>query len=248
MIKIFTSVGNKELLSQKVAGEIEEAILSRKLPSGEKLPSELELCSQFGVSRTAVREALRTLSAKGLISIEKGRGIFVKSMSSEHIIDSMHNYLEISGTKSTMLEVIEARLIIEPAITQSAALYHTEEDLIALRQNLEDMTLNTDQAEHARLDMKFHHLIAEASGNSIMPLILNPIHRLMPDIKKRIMSNVPGAKEAALKWHSIVIEAIASRDPQKAYLAMKGHLEVAKQQTEQMIHDIAAEVESQVVA
>ena len=78
VIKIFNSVGNKELLSQKVAAEIENAIISKKIPPGDRLPSELELCSQFGVSRTAVREALRTLSAKGMISIEKGRGIFVK--------------------------------------------------------------------------------------------------------------------------------------------------------------------------
>ena len=248
MIKIFNSVGNKELLSQKVATEIEEAILSKKLPPGERLPSELELCSQFGVSRTAVREALRTLSAKGMISIEKGRGIFVKSMSSEHVSNSMHSYLEVTGTRNTMLEVIEARIIIEPAITEYAALHHTEEDIIALRQNLEEMRLNTDQAEHARLDMKFHLLIAEASGNNIMPLILNPIHRLMPTIKKKIMSSVPGAKEAALLWHNKVIEAIESRDPKKAYLAMKGHLEVAKQQTEQLIHDIAVEEESQDVA
>lgn len=247
MIKIFTSVGNKELLSHKVAAEIEEAIVTKKIPSGERLPSEMELCNQFGVSRTAVREALRTLSAKGMISIEKGRGIFVKSISFEHVSNSMHNYLEVTGTRSTMMEVIEARMIIEPAIAQYAALHHTEEDIIALRQNLEEMRLNTDHLEHARLDMKFHLLIAEASGNSIMPLILNPIHRLMPSIKKKIMKSVPGAKKAALIWHKKVLDAIESRDPQQAYLSMKGHLEVAKQQTEQINDDVVAEVQSQEV-
>src|ERR1035441_10926346 len=85
------------------------------------------------------------------------------------------------------------------------------------------MRLNKDQVEHARLDMKFHLLIAEASGNSIMPLILNPIHRLMPSIKKKIMKSVPGAKKAALIWHKKVLDAIESRDPQQAYLSMKGH-------------------------
>jgi len=244
VIKIFNSVGNKELLSQKVATEIENAIISRKLPPGDRLPSELELCSQFGVSRTAVREALRTLSAKGMISIEKGRGIFVKSMSSEHVSSSMHSYLEVTGNRNTMLEVIEARMIIEPAIAEYAALHHSNEDIIALRQNLKDMRLNKDQAEHARLDMRFHLLIAEASGNNIMPLILNPIHRLMPNIKKKIMKSVPGAKNAALIWHKKVLEAIEASDPEKAYLAMKGHLEVAKQQTEQLILDMAADDES----
>jgi GntR family transcriptional repressor for pyruvate dehydrogenase complex len=245
VIKIFNSVGNKELLSHKVAAKIEEAIVAKKIPPGDRLPSEMELCSQFGVSRTAVREALRTLSAKGMISIEKGRGIYVKSISSEHVSNSMHSYLEVTGNGNTMLEVIEARIIIEPAIAEYAALHHQDEDIIALRQNLEEMRLNTDKAEHAKLDMKFHLLVAEASGNNIMPLILNPIHRLMPNIKKKIMKSVPGAKEAALIWHKKVIEAIESRDPLKAYSAMKGHLEVAKQQTEQIAHDIAPKNESQ---
>ena len=169
-------------------------------------------------------------------------------MSSEHVSNSMHSYLEVTGNGNTMLEVIEARMIIEPAIAEYAALHHKDEDIIALRQNLAEMKLNTDQAEHARLDMKFHLLIAEASGNNIMPLILNPIHRLMPDIKKKIMKSVPGAKKAALVWHKKVLDAIESRDPRKAYLAMKGHLEVAKQQTEQLVHVIAAEDESQDVA
>ena len=248
MIKIFNSVGNKELLSHKVASEIEEAIVTKKIPSGDRLPSEMELCNQFGVSRTAVREALRTLSAKGMISIEKGRGIFVKSISSEHVSDSMHSYLEVTGNGNTMLEVIEARIIIEPAIAAYAASHHKDQDIIALHQNLEEMRLNTDKAEHARLDMKFHLLVAEASGNSIMPLILNPIHRLMPNIKKRIMKAIPGAKEAALLWHKKVIDSIESRDPQKAYSAMKGHLEVAKQQTEQIAHDNVPEDISQEIA
>jgi GntR family transcriptional repressor for pyruvate dehydrogenase complex len=236
---IFNSVGNKESLSNKVASEIEEAILSKKLPPGEKLPSELELCNQFGVSRTAVREALRTLSAKGLINIEKGRGIFVSHLSSEHVINSMHNYLEIKGKRNTALEVMQARMIIEPAIAEYAATHHAAEDLDRLKRNLDQMRSNNDPTEHARLDLKFHHLIAEASGNPIMPLILNPIHRLMPNIKKKIMDFVPGAKDAALTWHQKIVDAIEEGDPQKAYHAMKGHLEVAKEQTELMIQSIA---------
>jgi GntR family transcriptional repressor for pyruvate dehydrogenase complex len=226
------------LLSHKVASEIEEAILSKKLPAGERLPSELELCSQFGVSRTAVREALCTLTAKGLINVEKGRGIYVSHLSSEHVIKSMHNYLEIKGNKNSPLEVLQARMIIEPAIAEYAAAHHTPDDIVKLKQNIDRMRENNDPAEHTRLDLKFHYLIAEASGNPIMPLILNPIHRLMPNIKKKIMVVVPGAKEAALLWHNNIVDAIDEGNPQKAYHAMKGHLEVATSQTEQMMRTI----------
>jgi len=236
---MFNSVGNKESLSHKVATEIEEAILSKKLPPGEKLPCELDMCSQFGVSRTAVREALCTLSAKGLISIKKGRGIFVTQLSSEHVINSIHNYLETKSNSNSPLEVMQARMIIEPSISEYAAIHRGVEDISRLKRNLELMTNNNDPIEHARLDMKFHHLIAEASGNPIMPLILNPIHRLMPNIKKKIMDFVPGAKDAALTWHQKIVDAIEEGNPQKAYQAMKGHLEVANKQTEQMVQSVA---------
>ena len=90
---MFKPVGNGELLSKKVASEIEKVIVTKKLKVGFKLPSELELCSQFGVSRTAVREALSMMNAKGLISIEKGRGIFVAEVSSKNVTDPMRSYL-----------------------------------------------------------------------------------------------------------------------------------------------------------
>jgi GntR family transcriptional repressor for pyruvate dehydrogenase complex len=134
---------------------------------------------------------------------------------------------------------MQARMIIEPAISEYAAIHHSEEDLIRLKRNLELMTSNDDPIEHTRLDIKFHHLIAEASGNPIMPLILNPIHRLMPNIKKKIMDFVPGAKESALIWHQKIVQAIEEGDSQKAYLAMKGHLEVAIEQTKQMVQSVS---------
>jgi GntR family transcriptional regulator, transcriptional repressor for pyruvate dehydrogenase complex len=236
---IFNSIGNKGLLSQKVAAEIEEAILSRKLPPGEKLPAEFELCSQFGVSRTAVREALRILNAVGLVSIEKGKGTFVSHLSTEHVVNSMRKYLEILGSKNSVLEVMQARLIIEPAICKTAAMNNPVEIIEKMKQNLKEMRINVDQAEHVRLDVQFHQQIAEASGNNIMPLILNPIHQLMPSIKKDIIDLVPGAKESALAWHTKIVEAIEEGEPQKAYLAMQGHLNLAYEQAEQMIKTIA---------
>ena len=232
---MFNSVGNKESLSHKVATEIEEAILSKKLPPGEKLPCELDMCSQFGVSRTAVREALCTLSAKGLISIKKGRGIFVTQLSSEHVINSIHNYLETKSNSNSPLEVMQARMIIEPSITSFAALHRSEEALLSLKQNIDQMRKNNDPVEHAILDLKFHYLIAVASGNPIMPLILNPVQRLMPDIKKKIMQFVPGAKDTAITWHQKIVDAIDKKNPQKAYHAMECHLEVATKQTELML-------------
>jgi GntR family transcriptional repressor for pyruvate dehydrogenase complex len=247
-MQVFNSLGDRELLSKQVCSAIEEAIRSKKFVPGAKLPSELELCHLFGVSRTAVREALRMLSAKGLISIYKGKGIYVRGLSPEYVKDSMHNYLEMKTTNNNALEVIQARIIIEPSIAEYAAINRSEEDLAAMLENIEAMKKNNDQAEHARLDSDFHLLIAEASGSHIMPLILEPIHRLMPKIKKEIMSVIPGAKEAAITWHKKVIDAISSKDPKAAYFAMKHHLEIAKDQTERMLEKASLVSEQDEVA
>src|SRR5690606_17676775 len=177
-IKIFSPIGNKESLSRKVAAEIEAAIASKKIHSGSRLPSELELCAQFGVSRTAVREALQMLSARGIISIEKGRGIFVNGFSSETVTHPMMTYLQFKG--NDVLDVIKARLIIEPSIAEYAAMHRDEEDIQILMNDIDEMIRNQGhEKEHANLDLQFHLHVAAASKNHIMPLILQPIHKLM---------------------------------------------------------------------
>ena len=80
MDEIFGKIGTAQTLSQKIERRIEEAIRQKKLLVGTKLPSERELCEMFAVSRTALREALRRLSARGLIQIKKGSGMFVSEL------------------------------------------------------------------------------------------------------------------------------------------------------------------------
>jgi GntR family transcriptional repressor for pyruvate dehydrogenase complex len=219
-----------------VATEIEAAIQSKRILTGSKLPSELELCSQFGVSRTAVREALQVLSAKGIISIEKGRGIFVTGFSSDTVTNPMHTYLQSKSENNIVIDVIRARMIIEPPIAQYAAVNRDDNDLAILKNNIEEMKLNLGEGvKHSALDMAFHLQIAEASKNYIMPLLIQPIHKLMPEIKSRILATVPDAFGSAVEWHVKIYQAIADKDADAAYLTMKTHLEIALQHSERML-------------
>src|SRR5512136_1427417 len=106
--KMFISVEKRSLLSNIVVSQIEEAIRSKALVPGVKLPSELALCQQFGVSRTAIREALRTLSGRGLLSIVKGKGIFVQNISAETVTDPIQRYLEMQLQRDYVLDVVHA--------------------------------------------------------------------------------------------------------------------------------------------
>ncbi|MEN8252634.1 MAG: GntR family transcriptional regulator [Patescibacteria group bacterium] len=90
MDNIFKNLGYKQTLSQKIERTIENAIREKKLIIGSKLPTEREMCESFGVSRTALREALRRLSARGLISITKGSGMHVSEIKIEDAIKSLN--------------------------------------------------------------------------------------------------------------------------------------------------------------
>lgn len=241
MSNLFEPVAERVLLSTRVESKIEEAIRLKKLKPGEKLPSELELCEQFAVSRTAVREALRMLSARGLVSIWKGKGVFVNKLTAASVTTPLSLYLELHKDDFA-LDVVHARQIIEPPISYWAALNHTNTDAQALLNNLEELReADDDHQTLTALDMNFHLLIAKATKNSITPLLLEPIHLLMPGIKKMVYDEVGSAKEAAIEWHGKVLDAILARDAQAAFDAMKAHLNIAEEHVKFAIERTAKE-------
>ncbi len=202
----------------------------------DKLPSELELCRQFGVSRTAIREALRTLSTKGLINVEKGKGIFVKSSTPDILSDQMHLYLQMNIQRNYVLDIVHARQVLEPSIAALAALNHTSEDEDRLNQDIEEFkSCEGPIGALVSLDMKFHLDIANASQNSILPLILAPIHKMMPEIKSSVYATNNDARDSALLWHQKILDGIVRRDPEAAKNTMKEHLQIAERHAEIML-------------
>jgi GntR family transcriptional regulator, transcriptional repressor for pyruvate dehydrogenase complex len=236
MTTAFKYVGTREPLSHAVEGQIEQAIREKRLAPGDKLPTEMQLCEDFGVSRTVMREALGMLRARGLVSIQKGRGIFVKAVSASSVTNPMGLYLALNSKTDLALDVVHARQAIEPSIAAMAALHRTDEMVLALRENLRNLiALNDDYAGLAALDSEFHLLVAKASNNSIVPLVIEPIHELMPRIKLAVYDAIQGAKDAAVEYHEKIIEAIAAKDEKGAYYWMQQHLKKAENQIRQTI-------------
>ena len=95
MDDIFQNIGSKLTLSQRIERTLEGAIREKKLLVGSKLPTEREMCESFGVSRTALREALRRLSARGLISIQKGSGMYVSEIKIDDAIKTLNLYYDL---------------------------------------------------------------------------------------------------------------------------------------------------------
>jgi GntR family transcriptional regulator, transcriptional repressor for pyruvate dehydrogenase complex len=183
-----------------------------------------------------IREALRTLSAKGLVEIIKGKGMFVRESNSDLLTDHMHLYLQLNVEKDFVLDIVHARQIIEPEMAAMAAIRHTPEDAKRLKDDIAEFSVcDGPITKLASLDMQFHIDIAKASQNSIMPLILAPIYKLMPEIKSSVYATNTDARESALIWHRKILDAVLCRDPENARKAMTQHLKIAEEHAQVML-------------
>jgi len=233
---IFSPLESREPISKLISEQIERAILEKKYLPGDKLPTENEMCEQFGVSRTSVREALGALEAQGLIDIIKGKGMYVKKLSSDTVTNPLQKYLKFRVDRNYVMDLVHARQIIEPAIAYFAALNHNNEDIERLSEDMEKLKESSgDYSELASLDTLFHLNLARASRNQIMPLLLDPIHNLIPEVKSTIYASVSDAKESAIAWHQKILDAVISRNAVKSRLAMEEHLKIAEEHAEKML-------------
>jgi GntR family transcriptional repressor for pyruvate dehydrogenase complex len=237
MIPPFTPLADRTLLSKSVEDIIGQAIQDKKLKAGTRLPSELKLCEQFGVSRTVIREALRVLHSRGLITINKGKGMFVREFSGETAAGPLQFFLRMNFERSHVMDIVHARQILEPAVAELASIHCSEEDLERLSHDIQLLKeCRSDAVELSNIDTRFHIDISKASGNSLMPLLLEPIHRLIPDIKSSVYATVEEAKNAAVKWHQEIFDRIAEHNGPGAREAMTEHLRIAEEHAERMLN------------
>lgn len=240
MQEIFEKIGKPLTLSQEIELKIEDAIRQKKLEPGQKLPSEKELCIMFGVSRTALREALRMLSARGLLNVRKGDGVYVNTFSSIHASRPMSLYLELQFDKDYIMHLVHVRQMIEPHIAKLAAKNRTDDDLKKFEFNLEKfIDRDQDSQEIARLDVEFHMTIAHASGNPLIPLIMDPLFSMLPKIKALIVSHLKKVKsDNAPIYHQKIFNMIKIQDESGAFDAMKAHLEIAERDSHLLIKSL----------
>jgi GntR family transcriptional repressor for pyruvate dehydrogenase complex len=219
MEDIFSKIGTGLTLSQKIERKIEEAIRQKKILPGTKLPSEKELCAQFAVSRTALREALRRLSARGLIDIRKGSGIYVTELKIEDAINSLHLFYDLRFNSDLILQIIEVRRLFEPEIARLAANNRTDADIKTLQKNLEDLKKCNPDNTQLEVDLinRFHMNLSKSTGNPIVIISLEPVYSLLPRMRNLIYGNIEGEKEYTIKYQEELIKALKSKDSKKAY-------------------------------
>jgi GntR family transcriptional repressor for pyruvate dehydrogenase complex len=216
---VFSKIGSGLTLSQKIERRIEEAIRQKKLLPGSKLPTEKELCGQFAVSRTALREALRRLSARGLIDIRKGSGMYITELKIEDAINSLHLFYDLRFNSDLILQIIEVRRLFEPEVARLAATNRREEDIRILEKNLHDLEKCNPDNTQLEVDLinRYHMNLSKATGNPIVIISLEPVYSLLPRMRNLIYGNIEGEKDYTVKYQRDLLDALRKKDTQKAY-------------------------------
>lgn len=221
-----------------IVGQIERRILTGELRHGDYLGSERELAEQFGASRTAVREALKTLAQRGLVDMRPGRGTMVIDDTSRAVRHSLHLMMRI-GSLHTPAHLTEVREILEPEIAALAAERAEDEQIAALRAALDTMERTLDDADaYIAADNEFHRALARGSGNPLVLALMDSIVDLLSDQRKMVFA-VPGGPERGQTHHRAVFDAIVARDPEAARSGMRAHMEQVREDTRMAVRDDA---------
>jgi GntR family transcriptional regulator, transcriptional repressor for pyruvate dehydrogenase complex len=209
-----------------LAEKLIECYLGGNLKPGERLPSERELAGQFNVSRTTIREALRTLELNGLIDIRQGGGSYVKvfevQSSKEEIITA------VKAENPLVYEMLELRRALEVESAFLAAKRATPADLEKLRITLHNMTLSKQDPELGlKADLDFHIGIAESTHNSIFIELIHTLREHMEETIKATQNHRfkdPSRYGDTMEEHKKIYLAIASGNGDKAKELMESHI------------------------
>lgn len=211
-------------LYEQIVQQVEDAILKGQLKPGDQLPAERDLAHSFGVSRTAVREAVKTLREKGLVEAYSGRGTFVTNGTSHSIRQSLDLMIRINPLEGSA-NLAELRLVLEPEIAALAAARIEEQLLSTMREAVEEMDRSLrDPDAYVEADLDFHLALAEAAGNPLILSLLDSIVGLLREQRSRIF-NVDGGPERGQFHHKRILAAVEQGNPEAAREAMRAHLQ-----------------------
>ncbi|MFC9132687.1 FadR/GntR family transcriptional regulator [Streptomyces sp. NPDC057099] len=219
---MFSKVSGPVRLADQVAATLSEEIESGRLAEGDRLPTEVELVRQLGVSRTVVREALSRLRNAGLIEPRQGIGVFVLPRRTRPLD------LEAADTKAKVLQIVEVRRAMEGEAAHIAATRATPLDLARMRQALDAIdSAVASGGDGVDEDLAFHRSIAESTGNTVMVSTL----RYLGDVSRsgiRVTRANEARRndfiEAVRAEHHAILAAIEARDAEAARTAARLHM------------------------
>lgn len=213
-------------LSESVVNQILQALNTGGLNPGDKLPPEREMCAMFSVSRTVIRDALKTLVGLGVVTVRHGTGAFINEVVDQPgDISRLSSLLQIS--RGTTDELFQVREILESKAVFWCAKNATDEDIA----QLEDIIRNAQNIENdsqlALFDAEFHLKICEAAGNRVLHRLMINLLDLLGEVREKALM-IPGRQRLSVRDHQDIVAAIKERDSDLACAQMLKHLRDVK--------------------
>lgn len=210
----------KQTLGEITAQKLVQMIQEKGYAPGHKLPTEMELSEILGVGRNTVREALRILMSRNIVTVRQGSGTFVSEKNG--IPDDPLGFSMVDDTRKLTRDLLQVRVILEPPIAALAAQNATKEDIEQLERILEETeALIRSRGDYAEKDSQFHAQIAACSHNTVMsnlvPVITDGVRVFASAVRQT-------EYEQTLVSHRAIFEAIRDKRAVEAEQAMYFHL------------------------
>ncbi len=215
--------------------QIKQYIASGQVAPGNRLPSERALAEALGVGRYSVREALKVLEAVGVIESRVGEGTFISDQPGARIGEIIGFSLAHWG--GTIMEILDARKIIEIEAARAAAERATEQDLKRMAAELEHMQVAVDDfRQYLIADMNFHRCVGEASHNGIVSSVVNNLIDMLEEVLKEThIDELPTQAESDRDLHVAIYDAIAQRQADLAVALMREHIQLTLEMWQTLI-------------
>lgn len=212
-------------LSDRLALLLNAQIESGALRSGDRLPTEQQLATTHGVSRTVVREAVNQLKSRALVVSRQGSGVFVAEKPAHQPLQFDPTVL---GSVQAVVHVVEVRRVLEGEIAALAAERATRAQVAALRRQLQAIDVAVAEGrDGVAEDLAFHRLIGEATGNPQFRLLLGFLEQYLREGMRITRGNEARRADfmaAVQHEHHAMVEAIAARDPAAARFCATDHI------------------------
>ncbi|MDR5644417.1 transcriptional regulator GlcC [Burkholderia cenocepacia] len=226
-------------LADVVADRIERLIVEGVLKVGQVLPSERRLTQKLGVSRTAIREGIKILRARGMITTSHGRGSYVADLTGELALPPMMHLL--TDHPRTLYDLLEVRLLLEAEAARLAALRGTAADFTIIGHRYNEMLAShgndVDASVHAKLDHAFHLSICEASHNPVLVHMLRSLTDLLLSSVYASVNNLyhrASHKRKIDLQHRRLYRAVITKAPESARKAAAEHVRMVSQSLQEL--------------
>jgi GntR family transcriptional repressor for pyruvate dehydrogenase complex len=217
------AVISRSTLPEEIANRLLKLIQEQELRPGDKLPAERNLARMMDVSRPVVREALRALAVMRVVDIRRGNGTYITSLEPTQLIS--HLDFVFSKDSVALVQLLEARRVVETGNVRLAALRITEGEVA----ELEDLLLSLancidDPDRFSELDIAVHDALYAAANNFLLLQFMN-IASTLGRVSRERTGGLREVREAALRDHRRLLEALRAHDPDAAERAMRDHLD-----------------------